>query len=187
MEVVRTSSPPVSGSCTAVKRGIPALAAPSIGNRQFRPGSGTRRARLLLPCRATERIGVEPMRSLPMRRTRGALLAAVCATLLGGCGLFGPPSPPRHGKPAVNVAYRVELGCPEAFQLGGWLWRFRDRTKWPPPVNPDVRWQPRDPAPGIVTLTSARSGAFVADSDHVEYRIVRVRKTDGHDWLCPEL
>jgi hypothetical protein len=46
---------------------------------------------------------------------------------------------------------------------------------------------PRDPAPGIVTVTSLTQGHFLADSNHVQYPIVRDRLSDGENFQCPGL
>lgn len=106
--------------------------------------------------------------------------------VMSGCGLIGQQgqSPPEHGKPLVGVSYRLTADCPEAFQIGDWLWKFRSTDSWPPPV-PGTRTFPRDPAPGVLTLTSETEGMFVADTNSVAYEVVRVRETDGTDWLCP--
>jgi len=93
--------------------------------------------------------------------------------------------PPKHGMPAVGTPYRITAWCPEGFQVGDWLWRFEDVSRWPPRMDPDVITMPRDPAPGILTLSSPNYATFVAYSNHEDYPVVRFRQTNGKDWMCP--
>jgi hypothetical protein len=130
--------------------------------------------------------GVETVQLPARMRLMAALVFMTMALVVSACSLIGPPAPPEHGELGVGQEYRVTLWCPESFELGDWLWRFDDTSQWPPPADPNVRWQPRDPAPGIVTLTSAEEGFFVADSDHKRYEIVRFRPAKAL-WLCPGL
>jgi hypothetical protein len=122
---------------------------------------------------------------LPARRLPILWLAVAAAAALSIWTLVFNPLPPAHGEPAIGVAYRVELSCPEGFELGDWLWRFDDVSQWPPPSDLNHRWMPRDPAPGVLTVTTATMGTFVADSNKVEYPIVRDRLTNGTNFLCP--
>jgi len=122
---------------------------------------------------------------LPAGPWRILWLAVAVAAALGTGAIPVKPLPPAHGEAVVGVAYRVELGCPEGFRLGDWLWRFDDVAQWPPPVDPNNLFMPRDPAPGTLAVRSATEGVFLADSNHEEYRVVRDRPTNGRDFLCP--